>query len=457
MSKNIPDLDEVLNPSSVAVVGASQTPGKIGYQILKNCLDQGYKGTVYPVNPKADEILGLKCYPSIGDIPGTLDLVAIVIPNQAIPGVLEACGSKGVKGAVVYAGGFAESGPEGTLLQEEMVETARRNGIRILGPNINGLYNASISLNLSFNQFQPLGGPASIVSQSGSLSSGVVFQSIRQGFGFSKFISLGNKADVSEIDVLEYLGRDADTKAIALYIEEVEDEERFIEVARKLSEVKPIVAVKGGFTEAGIRTIRMTTASEPNEDPTLSEVFAKAGILNVEGTTQLIDTLAALIFQPPLKGNRIAICSNAGGLACICADQCEKLGLKVPVLSKETQQKLRQVIPRFGACANPVDLTGSVTLEMYREVADIILRDKGIDGVIFCAIRSIFTPVNVYTDPWTQAQGVAQQLGKPILSCMMGDEEIFRARELLNEQGVPLYFSPERAAYAMSKLHEYYQ
>ncbi|MBI4455906.1 MAG: CoA-binding protein [Acidobacteria bacterium] len=457
MSRALLPLEQVLNPTSVAVVGASETPGKIGYQILKNCLDQGYKGKVYPVNPGATEIFGLKAYPSVKDLPGTIDLVAIVIPNQAIPAVLQDCGTKGVKGAIVYAGGFAESGPEGAELQKKVVETARANGIRIFGPNINGLYNASIKLNLSFNQFQPLGGPASVVSQSGSFSSAIVFQSIRQGFGFSKFISLGNKADVNEVDALTYLAGDEDTKAIALYIEALDDEEKFIEVARQLRRVKPIVAVKGGYTEAGIRTIRMTTGSEPGRDPTLREVFHKAGVLQAEGTTDLVDALAALISQPPLRGGRIAICTNAGGPACICADHCEKSRLHIPMLSAETQQKLRNVIPRFGASANPVDLTGSVTLEMYREVVNILLRDDAIDGIICCAIRSIFTPVTVYTDPWIEAKRLAQQLGKPLLACMMGDAEIFKAREILNQHGVPLYFTPERAAQAMSKLYEYYK
>lgn len=455
MAKTCSSLEEIFNPVSVAVVGASETPGKVGYQILKNCLDQGYKGKIYPVNPGSTEIFGLKAYPSIREIPGNVDLVAIVVPNQAISGVLEDCGTKGVKGAIVYAGGFAECSEEGAELQRKIVETARANGIRMFGPNINGLFNAAISLNLSFNQFQSLGGPASIVSQSGGLSSAIVFQSLRQGLGFGKFISLGNKGDINEIDALNYLARDADTKAIALYIESLADEQKFIEVARQLVKVKPIVAIKGGYTRAGIRTMQMNTGSLPGSDPTLKEVFRKAGVLVAEGETDLVDALAALTTQPPLKGNRIAICTNAGGPACICADHCETSGLILPVLSDETQQKLRKVIPRFGVSANPVDLTGSVTLEMFWEAINIILRDDGVDGLICMAIRSTFTPVKVFTEPWIKAKTLADELGKPLLACMMGDAEIYKARDILTQHKIPVYFTPERVASAMSKLHEY--
>lgn len=448
-------LEDIFKPASVAIVGASETPGKVGYQILKNCLDQGYQGKVYPVNPGSSEIFGLKAYASVKDIPGNIDLVAIVVPNQAISGVLEDCGSKGVKGAIVYAGGFAECHAEGAELQKKIAETARANGIRMLGPNINGLFNGAISLNLSFNQFPSLGGPASIVSQSGGFSSAVVFQALRQGFGFGKFISLGNKGDINEIDALNYLGRDEDTKAIALYIESLDDEQRFIEVARELVKVKPIVALKGGYTPAGIRTMRMNTASLPGRDPTLREVFAKAGVIQATGETDLVDALAALTSQPPLRGNNIAICTNAGGPACICADHCESSGLTLPVLSAETQEKLRKVIPRFGVAANPVDFTGSVTLEMYWEAVNIVLRDEAIDGLICMAIRSTFAPVNVFTEPWIKAKALARQLGKPLLTCMMGDAEIFKARDIMNLNGIPFYFTPETVAGAMSKLYQY--
>ena len=455
MSRTFSPLEEIFNPASVAVVGASETPGKVGYQILKNCLDQGYKGKVYPINPGSSEIFGLKAYPSIKDLPGNVDLVAIVVPNQAIPGVLADCGTKGVKGAIVYAGGFAECSDEGAELQKKIVATARENGIRMFGPNINGLFNASISLNLSFNQFQSLGGPASIVSQSGGFSSAVVFQSLRQGLGFGKFISLGNKGDLNEIDALNYLGRDPDTKVIALYIESLADEAQFIEVARELVKKKPIVAVKGGYTAAGIRTMQMNTGSQPAASPTLKEVFKKAGVMVAEGETDLVDALVALATQPPLRGNRIAICTNAGGPACISADHCESLGLLLPVLSDETQQQLRKVIPKFGVAANPVDFTGSVTKEMYWEAVNIVLRDEAIDGLICMAIRSTFTPVNVFTEPWIKAKTLADELGKPLIACMMGDAEIYKARDTLNQHGIPVYFTPERVANAMSKLHDY--
>lgn len=448
-------LDEVINPRSIAIVGASGTPGKIGYQILRNALEQGYRGRVYPVNPTATEVMGLKAYPSVKDIPESVDLACIIVPNNAVPQVVEECGEKGVKGAIIYAGGFAEIGGKGAELQRKIAETAARYGMRILGPNINGMFNGSASLNVSFNQFSRLDGPASIVSQSGSFASGVVFESIRNGFGFNKFIILGNRADVNEVEALEYLGKDSDTKAIAMYIESLIDEEAFVNIASKVSRSKPIVFLKAGVTEAGVRAIRYTTASEVEGDPRLEEALRRAGVVTVRGGEELVDTLFALINQPAPRGRRVGVVTNSGGIAVIATDRLEELGLEVPALSSETRERLKKIIPGFGSPWNPVDLTGSLTYEMLRDSLMTLIESEEVDILMAVAIRSIFIPLDVFERAFTEAAEAASKRGKPFIVCMMGDDRMFELFSALRGKGIPCYPTPERAATSTAHLYEY--
>jgi len=448
-------IDEVISPKSVAVIGASETPGKIGYQILKNMLDQGYKGRVYPINPSATEIMGLKAYPSVKAVPESVDLACIIVPNNTVPKVVEECGEKGVKGVIIYAGGFAEIGEKGAELQRQITEIAARYGLRILGPNINGMFNGSISLNVSFNQFSRLSGPASIVSQSGSFASGVVFESIRNGLGFNKFIILGNRADVNEIEVLEYLGRDSDTKAIAMYIESLIDERAFVETASKISRSKPIVCLKAGVTGAGVRAIKYTTASEVRGDPSFAEAMKRAGVITVRGGEELVDTLFALINQPLPRGRRVGIVTNSGGIAVIATDRLEELGLEVPALSDATRGSLSKIIPAFGSPMNPVDLTGSVTYEMFRDSLLTLIEGDEVDIVMAVAIRSLFIPLDVFERAFTEAAEAASRRGKPFIVCMMGDDRMFELFSVLRSRGIPCYPTPERAAMSTAHLYEY--
>lgn len=418
-------------------------------------MDQGFKEKVYPINPSATEILGLKAYPSVKDVPDEVDVACIILPNTAVPSAVEECGQKGVKGVIIYAGGFAEIGEKGAELQRIVTEIASKYGLRILGPNINGMFNGSISLNASFNQFKTLEGPASIVSQSGSFASGIVFESIRHGFGFSKFIILGNRADVDEVEALEYLEEDQQTKGIALYLESIKDEESFVRVASRVSRKKPIVFIKGGVTSNGTRAIKYTTASHPKGDPSYSEVAKRAGLIVTKSAEELVDALFTLIHQPPPKGKRVGIVTNSGGIAVIMTDRLEEGGLVVPELSGGLREKLSKVVPPFGSTANPVDLTGSVTYEMFRDSLITLIDSDEVDVVAAVAIRSLFVPLEVFEKSFSEAGKEARRVNKPFVCCVMGDDRIFELFSSLRSKGIPCYPTPDRAARALIHLYEY--
>ncbi|MCS7142194.1 MAG: CoA-binding protein [Aigarchaeota archaeon] len=457
MSSNPPKhpLKSVIYPRSIAVIGASGTPGKIGYQILKNAIDQGYKGKIFPINPSESEIMGLKAHANVNDVPEEIDLACIIVPNNVVPQVVEECGKKGVKGVIIYAGGFAEIGEKGAELQRKIVEAASKYGLRVLGPNINGMFNGSISLNVSFNQFKTLDGPAAIVSQSGSFASGVVFESIRCGFGFNKFIILGNRADVNEIEALDFLSSEPDVKGIAMYLESISDERSFIEVAARTTKQKPIVCVKAGVSDAGVRAIKYTTASEVKGDPFMSSIFKESGVVMVKDGEELVDALFALIHQPLPRGNRVGIVTNSGGIAVILTDRLGELGMKVPHLSEPVRQKLSKIMLPIGSAHNPVDLTGSVTKESFRDSLTTLIESGEVDLVIATAIRSLFLPLEIFEGAYTEAAEIARRNSVPFLVCMMGDDKMFDLFSSLRSKGIPCYPSPERAAKSAYHLYEY--
>lgn len=445
-------LDAFFSPKAIAIIGASRDPLKIGHRIAKNLIDGGFAGAIYPINPNADEILGLKCYKSIRDVPGEVDLAVIVVPARIVPSVLEDCGVKGVRGVIVISAGFGETGREGAQLERELVSICRRYGMRMQGPNCLGIISAQSRVNASFAPTMPPPGNIAFVSQSGALGSAILSWAIRSEIGFTKFISLGNEADLNATDFLEVLGEDEDTKVIGLYIEGVKEGRRFIEVAKRVSRKKPIVAVKAGTTSAGIRAVSSHTGSLAGSEEVFSAAFKKAGIVRVGTIEELFNLVLAFGSQPLPKGRRVLIVTNGGGPGILAADACEKAGLEMSLLEQDIIEELRKSIPPYASLNNPVDILGDADEKRYRLAVEAGLRSNNIDGIIV-----ILTPQAV-----TPSERVAEALAdtgrfsdKPILASFMGFEENSPVIRMLKRSGIPNYAFPEQAVFVLKAMYEY--
>jgi len=449
-------------PESVAVVGASRNPRKVGYQIVLNLLKSGFKGRIYPVNPNADEILGLKAYPSVSSIPEPVDLAVIAVPAPAVPGVIEDCGAHGVKAAIVISAGFREVG--NVELEKRVVETARRYGMRVMGPNCVGVYVPKTGLNTTFLSMERMGfpshGPIAFISQSGAFGVAVLDWASMRGVGISKFVSLGNKADLDESDVLLYLAEDEDTRVVTMYIEGVEKGrgERFVKALREVTPRKPVVALKSGRSEAGARAIASHTGSLAGSDAVYDAVFKQTGVVRAMGMEDLFDMALALAFQPPASGRRVAILTVGGGSGVMATDACSDLGLKVPRLSHETEEKLRRVLLPIASPHNPVDVTGSATDQHLVDALEILLRSGEVDAVIWI--------------PYFQVPGITEGLVKefvaryrevvsdtgraiPVVGAVTGGDYTWRLAREAERLGIPMYPSVERAAKAVWALYRY--
>ena len=453
----IPSLEVFMKPQSIAIVGASRDPASMGNSVVKSIQEWGFSGGIYPINPKATEILGLKAYPDINSVPDKVDIAAMLLPTHLVLGAVEACAKKGVKGIVIYTAGFAEMSEEGLVAQNKLKEVARENGIRILGPNINGYFNVPSKLNLTFNQFKYLPGPVSLVSQSGALASAIIFRSTYEGIGFSKFIAVGNQADVTELDALEYLENDPSTKVIAMYIEGLSDGRRFLDVAKRIVAKKPLIVIKVGVGEAGQRATMSHTASIAGSDAIYDAVFKSLGIIRVSGLEELIYTLLAFTTQPLPRGNRVATMTNAGGLGNISTDSCEREGLIFPSLNQDTKDEIYKYAPKFASVANPVDLTGMADFNMYKETLTAVLRDDNIDSVIVNANKPTFLGMEEFMNAWIENISIAKELGKPLLACHVGGswDDVQKIHSILRRKGLPTFQAPEIAAKILSHLVTY--
>jgi acetyltransferase len=445
-------LDAFFCPDSVAVVGASRSEEKIGHAVLRNILDSGYEGKVYPVNPNADEILDLKAYGSVKEIPGQLDLAVIVIPAELVLDVMEACGEKGVEAVVVISAGFGEIGQEGVERQRELIEIASEHGVRVLGPNVLGVIDTVCPLNASFAAHMPERGRLGFMSQSGALCVAVLDLAVEEGIGFSRFVSLGNKADVDETSLLRQWRDDPDTGAVLAYIEGVSDGRAFMEAARDLSTEKPMVALKSGTTEAGSEAVSSHTGTLAGSERAYVAAFRKAGVLWAKGWRDLFDWGLAFTYQPSLEGPNVAIVTNAGGPGILTTDALGDSGLALARFADETVLALRDALPEEAATGNPVDVLGDAGPERYGSALRTVLDDGNVD----CAVV-ILTP-QILTDVVGTAQviaDVAEEEQKPVLGCFMGEETTSEGDALLNENKVPNYGSPERAVRALDALWQY--
>jgi acetyl coenzyme A synthetase (ADP forming)-like protein len=447
-------LDTFFIPASVAVIGASTNSEKLGYAVVKNLLDGGYstKGKVYPINPTASEILGFKAYPSVLAVPDPIDLAVIVIPYPHVPDALRTCGQKGIPSAIVISAGFREAGKEGLERELELVQICNEYNLRLIGPNCLGVIDSFTPLNASFAAGTPPSGPMAFMSQSGALGTAVLDIALAGRLGLSKFVSLGNKADVSEIDLLQTWVKDKHSKVILIYSEGMPSGQEFIRVAREVTRHKPVVAIKSGVTQAGSRAVSSHTGSLAGSEQAYQAAFHQAGILRAESMESLFDMALALGYQPPLKGNRIAILTNAGGPGILATDALEKSGLSLARFELETIYALEQYLPDAASAANPVDVLGDARADRYRFAFEHILSDPNVDGIMV-----LLTP-----QAMTEIDGTARAIGSlakrskiPVIGCFMGASRIQSGIDILNSFGVPNYPFPERAANAFHAMSAY--
>ncbi|MCS7104813.1 MAG: acetate--CoA ligase family protein [Thermofilaceae archaeon] len=445
-------IQAIIRPRSIAVIGASRDPSKIGFRILHNVLSSGFRGPVYAVNPNADEVLGLKCYRSVVDVPGFVDLAVVAVPARLVPQVLVECGLKKVSAVAVISSGFKEVG--NVELEEQVVETARKYGFRILGPNIVGICDTVAPVNASFCQGSPLKGEIAFVSQSGALSIALVGWTVLKGVGLSALVSLGNKADLDENDFLEFFGRDPHTKVITAYLEGIEDGRRFIEIASKVSLNKPILVLKVGKSERAMGAIKSHTGSLAGADAVAEAALEQCGVIRAPSFVELFDWAVALAKVPIPVGENVVVITNGGGAGVMATDAAEQYGVKLMDVPHDLTEKFRKYMPPFGSVFNPIDLTGMASKEWYKGAVYEALRDHRVHSVVVIYCHTAVTNPKEIADAILEARRESS-VEKPVVVSLIGGDECFKEIQRLTSEGVPAYESPEKAMAALGAVYKY--
>ncbi|MCX5719754.1 MAG: acetate--CoA ligase family protein [Nitrospirae bacterium] len=440
------------NPQSIAVIGASRTSGKVGYDILKNILQYGYQGAVYPINPEAPEILGVKAYPSILDIPGEVGLAVVVVPPPKVGEVISQCGVKKIDSAIIITAGFGESGSEGTKLEDDLVRRAKESGMRFIGPNCLGVIDTHSRVNASFAAGMPATGSIGFFSQSGALCVAVLDRALAEDIGFSKFISMGNKADISDTDIMLALAEDENTKVILGYIEGVKDGRQFMETASQVSKKKPIIILKSGITSSGARAASSHTGALSGREAAFDAAFKQSGVIRAHSFAELFNFALAFANQPLPHGPNIAIVTNSGGPGILAADASDQAGLQLIPLHKETVDKLRTFLPPFASFYNPVDILGDASAERYAKALTIVLQDEKIHGVIVLLTPTAIVDVDATA---TAVASIASSIDKPILTSFMGKKRVEPGAKILMKSHVPNYSYPEDAVSSLNAMYRY--
>jgi acetyl coenzyme A synthetase (ADP forming)-like protein len=446
-------------PSRVAVVGASRSPTNIGTRVLNAITSAGFRGPVYPVNPKADVVGSLKAYPSLRELPEVPDLVVVAVPVGAVDKVIDDCAGRGVRAAIVISAGFAEVGAEGRKRQQQLLEKIRGYGMRMVGPNCLGLLNTDpeVRLNASFAPDFPAVGNVAFASQSGALGLAVIKLAQQRNLGLSSFVSVGNKADISGNDLLQYWEEEERTKVILLYLESFGNPRRFARIAKRVSRRKPIVAVKAGRTGAGRRAAGSHTAALAADDVAVDALFHQTGVIRAETLGDMFDLALTLSSQPLPRGRRVAILTNAGGFGILCADACESNGLVVQQLSAQTTQRLREFLPPAASLGNPVDMIASASADDFRRAVEILLCAEEVDALIILTIDVGLTDIGTISHEVHQAVNATRtrgDAGKPVLTCIIDGQTAAKSTSTGGEQLPNLTF-PESAARVLSKLAQY--
>jgi len=445
-------LDKLLNPKSVAVIGAAREEGKVGNVILANIIKAGYTGQLYAVNPKAGEILGVRSYPSILNIKSSVDLAVIVTPAKTVPALIEQSGQKGVKNAIVISAGFKETSLEGAHLEKEIVQIGHKYSLRVLGPNCLGLINTQIGLNANFTRTQPLEGNIAFISQSGALQTAVLDWSREIDMGFSKLISLGNKSDLNETDFMEALESDKETAVICLYLESVSDGERFLKAASRIALKKPLIALKAGRTAAGARAASSHTGALAGSTRAYTAAFTQAGVIQVDSLEQLFSYASVLASQPLPKGNKLGIITNAGGPAILASDFAADSALRVSSLENKTIKTLSSFLPAAANVYNPVDLLGDAKADRYEKALTILEKDANVDSLLVISTPQAMSELEKTA---SLVSTLAKKSKKPVVASFMGGLEMKKAQKILAQNKVPNYNYPEDAVKAIGSLVTY--
>jgi len=446
-------LESFFNPRSVAIVGASRQEGKVGYEILANMIEAGYKGELFPVNPKADEIEGLKCYSDLESIPQAPELVLMIVPAKIVPTVMQQCAKVGTKAVVIITAGFKEVGEQGRALEKQVIQTARQAGIRVIGPNCLGLIVPANNLNASFGGDLPAPGGIAYLSQSGALLAAILDTANDSGIGFSKLVSIGNKADVDELDIMEAVAADADTKVIAGYLESITDGNAFVREAERISHIKPILLMKSGGTQAGAEAASSHTGSLAGSEVAYESAFERAGIIRCNSIKQQFDYAQAFANQPLPAGSRVAVITNAGGPGIMAADAVEREGLTFAKLSEDTVNKLASSLPAAANLLNPIDVLGDALADRYEFALDVVMDDPNVDAVLVLLTPQAMTEAAATAEIIVKVTG--QKPGKPVLACFLGAAKVREGISILRKGGIPQYDSPESAVDAIEAMIRY--
>jgi acetate---CoA ligase (ADP-forming) len=449
----------LFRPRSIAVIGASRSPTGIGRQVFDRLLRDGFEGPVYPVNPAANFVSSVRAYPSISDVPETVDLAVIAVPAPAVHAAVEECADAGVPAVMVLSAGFGETGPEGQRQEDELLRLVRRHGMRMVGPNCLGVLNTDpgVRMNATFGRPLPSPGRIGMSSQSGAMGLVIVDYARQLHLGLSTFVSVGNKADVSGNDLLEYWERDPATDVIVLYLESFGNPTRFARIARRVSRQKPILAVKSGRSAAGARAAQSHTAALASSDAAVDALFRQTGVIRLDTLEELFDTAAALSHQPLPAGNRVAIVTNAGGPGILCADACQGAGLELPELSESTIEVLRAVLPPAAAVHNPVDMIAAATPDQYEVAIEWILQDPSVDALIVLNVSIGGRRAEAFADAIRNGAEVARgasDVRKPVLTCFMSPDSAAHPVEAAGAV-VPTYRFPEEPARALARMWQY--
>jgi acetyltransferase len=444
-------LDPLFRPETVAVIGASATPGSVGAILMRNLTENAFNGVVYPINPRRRAVHGMHCYSSLADIPEPIDLAVIATPAATVPGLIQECLDHGAKGAIIISAGFSELGEEGRALEREILRLARGR-MRIIGPNCLGVIHPPFGFNASFAATMPTTGHVALLSQSGAICTSILDWARETNVGFSAFVSVGSMIDVDFGDLIDYFGEDPRTQSILLYMESVGDVRKFLSAARAFARSKPIVVVKSGRHEAGAKAAASHTGALAGADAVFDAAFRRAGVLRVTTISELFNMAEILAAQPTPMGPSLAIITNAGGPGVMATDALMLSGGQLAALAPETQAALNEALPPFWSRANPIDILGDATPERYRQAVEICARDPGVDGLLV-----LLTP-QAMTDPTETARKLlplSRSGQKPILASWMGGAEVREGRRVLNMAGFPIFDSPEAAIQAFLHMVQF--
>ncbi len=455
MDKN---LGAFFNPKTVAIIGASADAGKVGHIVFKNFAEEGFAGKVFAVNPHPAPILGHKPFKSITEIPDEIDLAVIVTPAKTVPKILTECSQKKVKSVVIISSGFKETGKQGEKLEMQLKEIIQKHKLSVVGPNCLGIYDTNTEVDTLFLPAYRMGRPSkgnvAFVTQSGAFGSVILDWAAQEGFGVSKFVSYGNAADVDEIDIMEYLHNDPETKVIVMYMEGANRAKELISTGRKISSHKPILCLKAGSSLRGVQATQSHTGSLAGADEIYYAAFKQAGIIRVASIEEMFDYARVLATQPPMPGNKIAIITDGGGFGVMATDYAEQNNLAVQETSEQTKKKMMKCTLPFATLKNPVDLTGSASGAMYKCSIEACMQDKNIDGLL---VILLFQPPNIESDVVQHVIELKAKYKKPMVVCSAGGEYTKVHRDILERSGIPTYPTPDRAIKALAILNKYAQ